>query len=122
LFSIILISPLSIILDVEETIGFLRDLLRDGPSGIAGRHCGKIVSAIFGAACSLQVEIASSSLREERCFGVDSFEDFVLGMAKGRGTRFDCTYGRLFDSSIDVNKRIAALLCPSVGVEFSSFM
>jgi len=41
---------------------------------------------------------------------------------KGCGTEHGGTYGRLLDSSIDVNNLTAALFCPSVGVECSSLI
>jgi hypothetical protein len=96
-------------LEGGERTALLRELLREGPSGRIGRSCEMFVSIFEGKLCDLQLETASSSsLRVARNCGVESLGD-LKGVAKGAGTRFGGTYGRLFESSIDVNKRIAAL-------------
>lgn len=99
----------------------LRDLRLEGPSGRVGR------STTGGGTfflCSLMVGLASSAfLRVLSCSEVE-FEDFIVWtvwIARGRGSRFCDTYGRLFASSWDVNKRICdpSEGCP-VGVELFS--
>jgi hypothetical protein len=53
-------------------------------------------------------------------YAVAIYKDRVGFVVKECGTEYGVTYGRLFDSSIDVNNLTAALFGPSVGVEFSS--
>jgi hypothetical protein len=86
-----------------DLTGCLRDLRFEGPSGRLGKSTAGIG---FFFICSLQGGIACSCfLRDVRCSGVE-FEDFFVWTARGRGSRLGGTYGRLFASSCDVNKRI----------------
>jgi hypothetical protein len=102
---------------------FLKDFLREGPSGMDGRNRVMFASVLPCDSCSSQEDMfPSSSLREDKGFGAESLENRPGFAAKGCGTKYGSTYGRLLDSSIDVNNLTAALFCPSVGVEYSSFM
>jgi hypothetical protein len=75
--------------------------------------------------CDLRMETASSSsLKEGRWFGIDplfGFFNFQDGRAKGRGIRGPGgTYGREFESSIEVSSLIAeGFEDSSVGVDIS---
>jgi hypothetical protein len=87
--------------------GFRRDLLREGPSGIVGNN------GAMSPVCSLQDATPSSSaLRDARKFGIvaEGFFFFFKQALRGRGRRFDGTYGRLLGSSTDVNKRTCEAL------------
>lgn len=73
--------------------------------------------------CSLPVDTdSSSSLRDKRYSGVDMICRFFNLTLRGCGTGSGGTYGRLSDSSTEVNKRIAEPLlgCPVGVVLFSS--
>jgi hypothetical protein len=87
-----------------DLTGVLRDLLREGPSGILGNNCEMPFPRDFS--CSLQVEKdVSSLLKDAKRSGV-----FCKSAATGRRTRFLVTYGRLSGSSTDVNKRTCEAL------------
>jgi hypothetical protein len=82
-----------------------------------------MLAAIFPCDfCSLQEDMASSSLTEDKGFRAETLENWAGHAAEGRGTKKGGTYGRLFYSSIDVNNLTALLFCPSVGVECSSLI
>lgn len=88
-----------------------------------GRNCTLFASVRPCEFCSLQEDMASSSsLRENKGFRAETLEGWAGFAAKRRGTKNGGTYGRLLDSSIDVNNLTAALFCPSIGVGFSSLM
>jgi hypothetical protein len=88
-----------------------------------GRNGMMFASVLSCEFCSLQEDMAfSSSLREDKGFRAETSENWVGYAAKGGGTEHGGTYGRLLDSSIDVNNLTAALFCPSVGVECSSLI
>ena len=88
-----------------------------------GRNCMMFVSVLSCEFCNLQEDMAfSSSLREDKGFRAKASENLLGRAVKGCGTEHGGTYGRLLDSSIDVNNLTAALFCPSVGVECSSLI
>jgi len=110
-------------LETERGTEVLRDFLREGPSGMDGRHCVLFTSIRPCDFCSLQEDMAPSpSFREYKGFRVETLENWAGVAAGRRGTKHCGTYGRLLDSSIDVNNLTAALFCPSVGVECSSLI
>ena len=101
LYALLLFSKLAFLcvsdssFESGDLTGCLRDLLREGPSGMCGRSAGAC-----DFLCSLQGEMERERVGpEEDC-------SFCKYAATGRRTSFCFTYGRVSGSSTDVNKRI----------------